>query len=108
MNEINFVWCFVLCALALLIESLRSVRAMRKQAEKSQAIYEKPGQESKQELFHGRLEQAAPWAELLAPINLSESDKPTALDGRASRLDISWNTPWLYLSLALLLLLLLL
>ena len=108
MIGINFFSCFALCTLAVWIESLRSVAAMRKQAQASLARFEKSGGESGQDLFHNQMEQAAPWAELLTPIDLSESDKTPALPRRQSKLDISLSTPWLYLSLLLLFWLLLL
>jgi len=73
-----------------------------------QASYENPGRKSDRELFHGQMKQAAPWPELLVPSKLSESGKPRALAGRESKLDISLNSPLLYLSLILLLWLLLL
>jgi uncharacterized membrane protein len=73
-----------------------------------QASYQNPGRKSNRELFHGQMEQAAPWTELLASSELSKYDKPRALAGRESQLDISLNSPWLYLSLILLLGLLLL
>jgi hypothetical protein len=66
-----------------------------------QANYENSGSE-------GNLEQAVPWPELLYPDELSKSGKPRALTGRESKLDISLKSPWLYLSLILLLWLLLL
>jgi hypothetical protein len=64
-----------------------------------QANYESPGKES-------NLEQAVPW--LLYPGELSKSGMPHALAERESKLDISLKSPWLYLSLILLLWLLLL
>jgi len=73
-----------------------------------QANSESPGRESNLELFHGQMNQAVPWPELLYPGELSRSGKPRALDGRESKLDISLKSPWLYLSLILLMWLLLL
>jgi hypothetical protein len=64
-----------------------------------QANYESPGRKR-------NLEQAVPW--LLYPGELSKSGKPHALAGKESKLDISLKSPWLYLSLILLLWLLLL
>lgn len=69
----------------------------------AQANYENPGQESSQGLFPGQMEQTAPWTELLAPGEFSKSGQPRAWAGRGSKLDISLNSPWLYLSLILLL-----
>jgi hypothetical protein len=65
-----------------------------------QANYDSPGRES-------NLEQAVPWPELSYPGELSKSGEPRALAGRESKLDISLKSPWLYLSLILLLWLLL-
>ena len=73
-----------------------------------QASYENPGRKSNQKLFPGQMEQAAPWPELLSPGELSKSGKPQALAGRELKLDFPVNSPWLYLSLILLLGLLLL
>jgi|CZKF01.1.fsa_nt_gi hypothetical protein len=73
-----------------------------------QASYEYPCQRSNLEQFHGQMEQATPWPELLSPNELSKSDNPRTLAGRESKLDISLNSPWFYLSLILLLGLLLL
>jgi hypothetical protein len=72
-----------------------------------QASYENPGRMSNQELFPGQMEQTAPWPELLSPGEL-KSGKPLGLAGREAKLDIPLNSPWLYLSLILLLGLLLL
>jgi hypothetical protein len=69
----------------------------------AQVGYENPGQESSQELFPGQMEQAVVWSEFLAPRELSKSGKPQGWAGRESKLDISLNSPWLYLSLILLL-----
>jgi hypothetical protein len=73
-----------------------------------QASYENSGRESSQELFPGQMEQAAPWPELLSPGELLKPGKPQALAGKESKLDFPLNSPWLYLSLILLLWLLLL
>jgi hypothetical protein len=75
---------------------------MQRQA---QASHENPGN---LELFHGQMEQAVPWTGLLAPNGLPESGKSRALAGSESKLEISLHSPWLYLSLILLLGLLLL
>ena len=106
MIEFNYVGCFALCALA--IESARSVLAMRKQAQESLASFQSSGAQNNQELLHNQMEQAAPWTELLTPVDLSEPGKPQSTSQRKSKLDISFSTPWLYLSLLLLLWLLLL
>ena len=66
-----------------------------------QVSYENSGMES-------NLEQAAPWPELLSPGELSKYGKPIAMAGREPKPDIPLNSPWLYLSLILLLWLLLL
>ena len=66
-----------------------------------QANYESSGMES-------NLEQAAPWPELLSSGEYMKPGKPQAMAGNESRSDIPWNSPWLYLSLILLLGLLLL
>jgi hypothetical protein len=58
--------------------------------------------------MESNLEQAAPWPELLYPGELSKSGKPLALAGNESKLDVSLKSPWLYVSLILLLWLLLL
>jgi hypothetical protein len=108
MIGINFFSCFALCALAVWIESLRSVAAMRKQAQASLARFEKSGGESGQDLFHNQMEQASPWPELLTPVDLSETGKHADPPLRQSKLNISFGTPWLYLSLLLLFWLLLL
>jgi len=73
-----------------------------------QANYESPGRKSNLELFYGKVKQAVPWSELLYPGELSKSGKSRALAGKESMLDISLKSPWLYLSLILLLWLLLL
>jgi hypothetical protein len=73
-----------------------------------QASYENPGRKSNQKLFPGQMEQAAPWPELLSPGGLPKSGKPQAFAGKESKLDIPMNSPWLYVSLILLLGLLLL
>jgi hypothetical protein len=73
-----------------------------------QASYENSGRESSQELFSGQMEQAALWPELLSPGELLKPGKRQALAGKESKLDISLKSPWLYLSLILLLWLLLL
>jgi hypothetical protein len=70
--------------------------------------YEYFDRKSNRELFHGQMEQAAPWSELLVPSELSKSGMPLALAGKESRLDVSLKSPWLYVSLILLLWLLLL
>ena len=67
------------------------------------ASYENSGQENSHGLFPGQMEQAAPWTEFLAPGKYSKSGQPRAWAGRESKLDISLNSPWLYLSLVLLL-----
>jgi hypothetical protein len=108
MIGINFFSCFALCALAVWIESLRSVAAMRRQVQASLASFENSGGQSKQELFHDQMEQTAPWTELLTPIDTLEPCTPPDPPRRQSKLDISFGTPWLYLSLLLLLWLLLL
>jgi hypothetical protein len=108
MNEVDFVWCFVLCALAVWVESLRSVRAMRKQAEEYRAGYESHIRRSRHDLPDGQMEQETAWTELSAPNGLLKSGKSGALMGSVSKLDISLNTPWLYLSLGLMFWLLLL
>jgi hypothetical protein len=73
-----------------------------------QASYENSGRQISQEIFPGQMEQAAPWPELLSPGEYLNSGKPQALAGSESNLDISLNSPWLYLSLILLVWLLLL
>ena len=73
-----------------------------------QASYENSGRESSQELFPSQMEQAAPWPELLSSGEYMKPGKPQAMAGNESRSDIPWNSPWLYLSLILLLGLLLL
>jgi hypothetical protein len=73
-----------------------------------QANYENSSRMSSQELFPSQMEQAAPWPEFLTPGELLKPDKPQALAGKESKLDISLKSPWLYLSLILLLWLLLL
>jgi hypothetical protein len=73
-----------------------------------QASYENPGLNSNMELFHGQMEQEVLWTEILTPGELSKSGKLRALARRESKLDISLYSPWLYLSLILLLGLLLL
>jgi hypothetical protein len=108
MLEFNFAGCLALCALAFWIESLRSVAAMRSRARESLSSLENSGGQSNQELFQNQVEQAAHWTELLTPVDLSEPGKPPAMPQRQSKLDISFSTPWLYLSLLLLLWLLLL
>jgi hypothetical protein len=108
MIEFNSVGCFALCALALSIESLRSVASARRQALDSLASFMNSGERSNQELFQNQIEQAAPWSELLTQADLSEPGKPPAAPQSQSKLDISFRTPWLYLSLLLLLWLLLL
>lgn len=108
MFEINFFWWFALGALALWIESVRSVVAMRKLALASLVRFDQPGGEGSPELFHNQMEQTAPWTELLTPVDLSEPGKNPDPPLRQSKLGISLSTPWLYLSLLLLLWLLLL
>jgi hypothetical protein len=108
MIEFNLIGCFALCALAVWIESLRSVAAMRRQAQESLASFENSEGKSNQELFHNRMEQAAPWSKLITPVELSGTGKPPASPQKQSKLDISFSTPWLYLSLLLLFWLLLL
>lgn len=73
-----------------------------------QANYESPGRKSNLEVFYGQMKQAVPWSELLYRSELSKSGKPRALARRESKLEISLKSPWLYLSLILLLWLLLL
>jgi hypothetical protein len=73
-----------------------------------QASYENSGRKSSQELFPGQMEQTAPWPEFLSPGELLKPDKAQALAGRESKSDIPLKSPWLYLSLILLLWLLLL
>jgi hypothetical protein len=73
-----------------------------------QASYENAGREINQDLFPGQMEQAASWPELLSPGELLNPGRHQALAGRESKLDISLKSPWLYLSLILLLWLLLL
>ena len=108
MIEFNYIGCFALCALAVWTESLRSVAAMRRRTLESLASFENSGGPSNQELFHDQMEQAAPWPGLLTPVDLSEPDKSPATPQRQSKLGVSFRTPWLYLSLLLLLWLLLL
>jgi hypothetical protein len=69
----------------------------------AQVGYENPGRKSSQGLFSGQMGQAATWTELLASRESSKSGTPRALAGRESKLDVSLNSPWLYLSLILLL-----
>ena len=67
MVEISFFWWFALCALAM--ESVRSLVAMRKQAQASLARFDHPGAEGGQELFHNQMEQTGPWTELQTPVD---------------------------------------
>lgn len=108
MREIDFVGCIVLCALALWMESLRSVRAMRKQAEEFQAGYENFGRPGGQGLPDGERSRAVAWMEMSEPDGFLKPGSPRALDANAPKAAGSWNTPGLYLSLALILWLLLL
>lgn len=108
MNEIDFVWCLVLCALAVWAESLRSMKAMRKQAQKFQTGNENPGRRSGHDLPDGQMERRTAWTELSAPSNLLKSGKPGALTESVPKPEIALNTPWLYLSLGLMFWLLLL
>jgi hypothetical protein len=107
MNEINFMWCLALCALAIWIEAMRSVRMMRKQAEKLHARYENYRLGNEQDMHGNQMEQASAWPELLATNEL-KSGGSVVLEGRESKPEIALNSPWLYLSLVLLLALLLL
>lgn len=73
-----------------------------------QASYENSGRTSNQELFPGQMAQAASWPELLSSGEFMKPGKPQALAGREPNTGIPLNSPWFYLSLILLLLLLLL
>ena len=73
-----------------------------------QANYENPGRNSGRDLLRGQMEQAASWTGSLAPRGLSGSAHPRDLDGGESRLGVPLRSPWLYLSLILMLGLLLL
>ncbi|MGA3009211.1 MAG: hypothetical protein ABSD72_03010 [Terracidiphilus sp.] len=106
MIEFNFFWCFALCALA--IESVRSVAAMRKLAVASLAKFDHPGGKNSRELFRNQVEQTEPWSKLLTSADEPEADKHSNPPLRQSKLNISFGTPWLFLSLLLLFWLLLL
>ncbi len=108
MNEINFVGCIVLCALAAWIESLRNVGAMRRQAVKFQLSQENPRRASAQDMLDSRMEQTALWPELSAPNQLQLKERFPALAERVPLWKIVLNTPRLYLLLILMFWLLLL
>jgi len=74
----------------------------------TQASYENPGRKSNHEWFPVQMEQAAPQLELLSPGELSKCGKSQIVAGRESNLEFPVKSPWLYLSLILLLGLLLL
>jgi hypothetical protein len=108
MEEINYVWCYLLCALALWLESLRSVKAIRMRAEKFHVSDENVGPGRPHDLLEEQMEQTSSWTGLRPPGDLLKLNKSSALAESESRLEISLNTPWLYLSLALMFWLLLL
>ena len=103
MSGIISVWCFVLCALAIWLESLRRMRAMRKQAEGVFAFCENSGRRSEQNLPAVKMQYAPVRTERLPQPNSSQSGAPGALAERDSKMSIKLNSPWLYLSLVLIL-----
>jgi len=107
MNEMVSAWCCAGFMLAMWLLSMRTVREIRKQAEELQAAFADSCPGTRQELPEGRMEQVASWSELHAHGELLKSGSPGTA-GRKSNFEFSLNTPWLYLSLALMLWLLLL